>query len=160
MSTAQLLILAALSGASLAWGCAASEAAPEKVVRQPPMDAARLLSRCERLENDPDVTSWSCGKLTVVQTMVEAASEREVAMAFDGFAASFGAGDARRVDSTYVRGGHAAMRLEGKGPRGEPIEAQMVAVAVGNGVRLVTCSTKDAWTPCAPVVAHLVQHSP
>lgn len=157
MTTAHRLIFVVSSAASLL-ACGA----PAKVAQAPvPPDVVTLLARCERLE-DPDLRSWHCGGLTAVETVVSSASERELALAFEHFAARFGGDRPRRVDSAYVRGEarHTAIRLEGEGPRGEQVEAQMVAVVEGDGVRLVTCSTRDAAAACAPVVAHLVEHTP
>ncbi len=122
-----------------------------------------MLARCER-SVDHDVTSWSCDGLTAVDAVVLHATEKDIASAFEGFAATFGAEAARRVDSVYHKGNarHATMRIEGQGPEGSRVEAQMVAVQIGDGVHLVTCSSKPRpfaareAPACAPVVEHLV----
>jgi molybdate transport system substrate-binding protein len=44
--------------------------------------------------------------------------------------------------------------------KGAPQEAQMVAIAIGGGFRLVTCATKDVRTPCGPVMETLVLELP
>lgn len=131
-----------------------------------PLDGAagaRMLARCERTA-DRDVTSWSCDGLTAVDAIVLHATEKDVASAFEGFAATFGGEGARRVDSFFHKGNarHVTMRIEGQGPEGRGVEAQMVAVQVGEGVHLVTCSSKARpfsareAPACAPVVEHLV----
>lgn len=121
-----------------------------------------MLARCVQDQSDLEITSWQCpgagGGLTVVESVLAAVGDRDLELAFDGFARSFGGAAPRRVDSSYAAGNahHTAMRLEGSGEPGGLVEAQMVAVAVGGGLRLVTCSTKDPKLSCAPVMAHLV----
>ncbi len=118
---------------------------------------ADVLSHCAADAHELDVRAWSCERLTAVETFVESASEHDVAQAIDGFAASFPANSPKRVDSVYAVGNarHTWVRLEGTSSRGEPVEAQMVAVAMGPSVRLVTCSSHGDAT-CGPVVAQLV----
>lgn len=139
--------------------CGASAPPPARS----PSNGAQLLARCARDASPPQaaeqVTSWSCEDLTAVETLVLSASDQDIALAFDGFAANFPGHGVKRVDAKYIQGDtrRTAMRLEGNGPSGETIEAQMVAVAIGNGVRLVTCSSKDRRSPCGPVIEMLVQ---
>lgn len=116
-----------------------------------------MLARCERDERDMDVRAFYCGGLTAVETVVLSASDRDVVIAFDQFAASFSGESPKRVDSVYTSGESRQtwMRLEGT-QNGRPLEAQMVAVVQGEGVRLVTCSTRDETAPCGPVVSSLV----
>lgn len=128
----------------------------------PVSDGEQLLARCTQEDSPPHadehVTSWSCANLTAVETLVLSASDQDIALAFDGFAANFSGQAVKRVDAKYIQGDtrRTAMRLEGHGPTGQAIEAQMVAVAIGNGVRLITCSSKDAASPCGPVIEMLV----
>lgn len=120
-----------------------------------------MLARCQKETQDADVTAFHCGSLTAVETIVLSASEREVSVAFDQFAAAFSGPTTRRIDSVYTAGDarHTWMRLERSSTAG-PLEAQMVAVATGGGVRLVTCSTRDPKSPCGPVVSSLVHGRP
>lgn len=139
-------------------GCAAAPPPNDTKV----LDAGdSLLARCQKDTQDADVTAFRCGSLTAVETIVLSASEREVGIAFDQFAASFSGPTTRRIDSVYAAGDarHTWMRLERSGTSG-PLEAQMVAVATGGGVRLVTCSTRDPKVPCGPVVSSLVHGRP
>lgn len=121
-----------------------------------------MLAKCVQDQSDPEITSWQCagasGGLTVVESVLESVGDRDLELAFEGFARSFGGATPRRVDSSYAAGNthHTAMRLEGSGEPGALVEAQMVAVAIGGGVRLVTCSTKDPKLSCTPVMSHLV----
>jgi hypothetical protein len=135
-------------------GCAASPppAAPDVLAT-----GDSILAGCEKDESDEDVRAYYCGQLTAVEAVVLSASEHDLDIAFERFAASFSGSSPRRVDSVYSSGEarHTWMRLEGTGDRGT-LEAQMVAVELGGGVRLVTCSTRDAKTPCGPVVSSLV----
>lgn len=139
--------------AATTFACGGTAAPPPP----PAPDAEQLLARCAREANE-EVTSWSCANLTAVETLVLSASEQDIALAFDGFAANFSGQAVKRVDAKYIQGDtrHTAMRLEGHGPGGQTLEAQMVAVAIGNGVRLVTCSSKDSRSPCGPVIELLV----
>lgn len=134
----------------------------------PTHDVGMLLDRCQEQRDSPDVTAWTCGDLTAVEAVVLSATDREISMAFEDFASNFGGRDVRRVDSAYAKGDtrHTTMRLEGRGKKGESLEAQMVAVVVGRGVRLVTCSDKigtgqqdvlPAKPTCGEVITHLVQ---
>lgn len=135
-------------------GCAAEALPPPR-----PADA---LAGCLEERQSEDVTAWTCGPLTVVETLVLDASPEDVALAFDGFARNFGGVAPKRLDSTYAAGEarHKAVKLESMTESGEPTEAQMIAVAVGSGYRLVTCATKDARRPCGPVMASLVLELP
>lgn len=128
----------------------------------PPAAPTGLLSHCIEERPSEDVTSWTCGSLTAVETLVLSASSAEVEMAFDGFAANFGGKSVKRLDAAYSAGEarHAAMSLEGVDEKGAPQEAQMVAIAIGGGFRLVTCATKDVSTPCGPVMETLVLELP
>lgn len=131
------------------------------------LDAEAMLSRCDHQQDAEDVTSWRCGELLAIEAVVLPANDRDIKLAFDDFAATFGGASVRRVDSIYTKGDSrvSAMRLEGEGPNGEALEAQMVAVMVGSGVRMVTCSNRSTSTrrpvgevsaSCGAVVAHLV----
>jgi hypothetical protein len=139
---------------ALASGCGGAEAGPS---------AARgdvdPLSRCAETREGSDFRSWSCGDhLTAIETWVEVASDRDVKLAIDGFAATFPAASPKRVDSIWAVGNarHTWVRLEGTSNRGQPLEAQMVAVEMGEGVRLVTCQAQGPEEACGPVVAKLV----
>ena len=130
------------------------------VARSPRTNAVAedALAGCLTDRSDPAVTTWTCGsELVLVESWVPSASERELADAFDGFAASLGE-TPRRVDSVYAVGGarHTAMRLEGSGQPGALVDAQMVAIATGSGVRLVTCSNKDPKRSCGAATSGLV----
>ncbi|NUP08789.1 MAG: hypothetical protein HOW73_22300 [Polyangiaceae bacterium] len=132
-------------------------------------DGALLLDACQQQRESPEVTAWYCGDLTAIEAVVLSATDREVALAFDEFAANFAGKSVKRVDSEYAKGEarHKTMRLEGQGRAGESLEGEMVAVSIGNGVRLVTCSnrtdpakprghTVPATPSCGAVVSHLV----
>lgn len=133
----------------------------------PPAEPSKLaegdfmLANCHEEKQDADVRAFHCGKLTAVETLVLSASDHDLHSAFDQFAATFSGPTTRRVDSVYTAGDarHTWMRLEQNGDSG-PVEAQMVAVATGGGVRLVTCSTRDPKAPCGPVVTSLVHGRP
>jgi hypothetical protein len=154
------MVLRAFLTLSMLLGCAACSRVG-RVPVAPETDGARFLARCERQRADPDVTSWNCGNLTAVEAVVSTASDRDVTAAFDGFAATFGGDGSRRVDSNYASGAahHTAMRIEGRAASGEAVEARMVAVRIGGGVRLYTCSSR-ASDECGPVLEHLVQGVP
>lgn len=133
----------------------------------PTSDAGSWLDACQEVREAPDVTAFHCGDLTAVEAVVLSTTDREIAFAFDEFEANFGGSGVRRVDSEYAKGDarHRIMRLEGKGPRGEVIDAQMAAISVGHGARLVTCSdrrpvARDPQLPsgpsCQEIVAFLV----
>ncbi|NUO53857.1 MAG: hypothetical protein HOV80_33860 [Polyangiaceae bacterium] len=135
-------------------GCAAASPAETPEVLEV---GDSMLARCERNDQDVDVRAFYCGGLTAVETVVLSASDRDVVIAFEQFAASFSGASPKRIDSVYTAGEarHTWMRLEGT-QDGRPLEAQMVAVAQGGGVRLVTCSTRDETAPCGPIVSSLV----
>ena len=135
-------------------GCAEPPKAPEAPTLS--------LTNCAEERPSQDVTAWSCGPLTAVETLIIDASPDDIAMAFDGFAANFGGKTPKRIDSLYHTGErrHSAMRLEGLTESGAPQEAQMVAVSIGSGYRLVTCATKDLQTPCGPIISALVLELP
>ena len=137
---------------SALFGCAAG---PEAVA---PRDGETMLAECQESEPAPDVRAWECRDLTAVETLVLAAEPRDLELAFDGFAARFGGPHPRRIDSVYTRGDtrHVAMRLEGDGTLGAIVDAQMVAIAIGGGFKVVTCSSKAAAKPCGPVIELLV----
>lgn len=143
----------------LALALTACAAAPDRA--QAPRSVG-VLDGCAIQREADEVTSVRCGDLLAVEAVVLSATEQEVAAAFDEFASSFGAVRApRRVESEYVKGDarHRSMRLEGDDRTGAPLEAQMLAVMVGSGARLVTCSARvhAAGSPsCAEVVAELV----
>jgi hypothetical protein len=143
-------------GGLLLAGCGSGEVAPARAPSELAV-GAEFLAHCPADASELDVRAWSCDRLTAVETFVESASDRDVAQAIDGFAASFPANSPRRVDSVYAVGNarHTWVRLEGTTSRGEPVEAQMVAVAMGPSVRLVTCSSHGD-VACGPVVAELV----
>jgi hypothetical protein len=151
-----------LVGCLVGAGCAGG---PEPASRDASFETGEsMLDRCAREDLAPpterggDVRAYHCGELTLVEAVVLSASERDVAIAFDEFAAAFAGETPKRVDSVYTSGDarHTWMRLEGKTTSGAAVEAQMVAVVRAGGVRLVTCSTKSAQAPCGPVVASLV----
>ncbi|MBK6517468.1 MAG: hypothetical protein IPM79_10400 [Polyangiaceae bacterium] len=149
------LVLFALVAPALA-GCAGGgQSAP------PPREAG-LLDACVVQREADEVTSVRCGELLAVEALVLSATEQEIAAAFDDFAVSFGgAGVPRRVESEYAKGDarYKTMRLEGTDRAGAPLEAQMVAVLVGNGARLVTCSSKAAVAgapTCGDVISELM----
>lgn len=145
--------LALWAGLALAsFGCAEPSKTPDAV------ETTMSLADCAEDRQSQDVTSWSCGPLTAVEALILDASSDDIAMAFDGFAANFGGKAPKRIDSVYHAGErrHAAMRLEGVSDAGAEQEAQMVAVSIGSGYRLVTCTTKDVSSPCGPVVSALV----
>ncbi len=145
----QYLALAVFVGL-LSSGCAEPPKAPES----PTMS----LADCAEERQSQDVTSWTCGPLTAVETLILDASTEDIAMAFDGFAVNFGGRTPKRIDSIYHTGErrHAAMRLEGLTDSGAQQEAHMVAVSIGSGYRLVTCATKDLQAPCGPIMNALV----
>ncbi|MFO0552620.1 MAG: hypothetical protein U0271_29790 [Polyangiaceae bacterium] len=123
-------------------------------------DGAAILGACTELHPSEDVSSWECGHgVTAVEAFVNSASEREISIAFDEFAQSFGVAGARRVDSLYTSGNtrNLAVRIDADAASGEFLDAQMVAVTMGRGVRLVTCSSRDRAAPCSPLIAALVQ---
>jgi len=123
-----------------------------------PTTSGDPLSHCAETAEESDVRSWSCGELTAVEAIVASASDDDVKHAIDGFAARFPGTSPRRVDSIWAVGDsrHTWVRLEGTSNRGEPVEAQMVAVESGPSVRMVTCSTHGSDQSCGPVVARLV----
>lgn len=123
-----------------------------------PQDGESVLADCQESAPAPDVRAWECPDLTAVETIVLSAEQADIALAFDGFAARFGGDHPRRVDSVYTRGDtrHVAMRLEGNGKTGGIVDAQIVAISVGGGFKLVTCSSKDQKSPCGPVIDTLV----
>ncbi len=123
-----------------------------------PRDGESMLADCQESVPAPDVRAWECRDLTAVETLVLAAEPRDLELAFDGFAARFGGEHPRRIDSVYTRGDsrHVIMRLEGDGSLGAVVDAQMVAIAIGGGFKLVTCSSKAASKPCGPVIDLLV----
>lgn len=146
------LALCALVSGSIGAGCA------DPPVPVAPRDGESMLAECLESEPAPDVRAWECRDLTAVETVVLSAEPRDLQLAFDGFAARFGGEHPRRIDSVYTRGDtrHVAMRLEGDGSLGAVVDAQMVAVAIGSGFKLVTCSSKAADKPCGPIIDLLV----
>lgn len=139
----------------VSFGCAA---APPSA----PAEPTASLADCAEERPSQDITSWTCGPLTAVETLVLDASADDVARAFDGFAANFGGKTPKRIDAVYHAGDkrHVSMRLEGFDDAGAPKEAQMIAVSIGSGVRLVSCATKDVATPCGPIMSALVLELP
>lgn len=123
-----------------------------------PRDGQSMLADCQESVPAPDVRAWECRDLTAVETLVLSAEPRDLELAFDGFAARFGGEHPRRIDSVYTRGDtrHVVMRLEGDGALGAVVDAQMVAIAIGGGFKLVTCSSKAVSKPCGPVIDLLV----
>ncbi len=145
------LLLAALLGLG-APACSPPAVAPTTTLES-------TLADCTELQPAPEVRSWECGGLVAVETLVLSVEARDLELAFDGFEQSFGGKSPRRIDSVYTAGDakHTAMRLEGQSEQGAPVEAHMVAVSLGDGVKLVTCSSKDPAKSCGPVIAELVQ---
>lgn len=137
------------------WALVGCVAGPEPVAVR---DGESMLAECQESVPAPDVRAWECRDLTAVETVVLSAEPRDLELAFDGFAARFGGEHPRRIDSVYTRGDtrHVAMRLEGDGSLGAVVDAQMVAISIGGGFKLVTCSSKAADKPCGPVIELLV----
>ena len=140
----------------LASGAALGACTPGPVAAPAAPAGGPTLAHCEEERQDADVRSFHCGGLTAVETTLLSATDHDVGVAFDQFAAAFSGPSTRRVDSVYTAGAERQtwMRLERATPRGA-LEAQMVAVATGGGVRLVTCSTRDPKVQCGPVVSSL-----
>src|SRR5688572_31550944 len=82
-------------GAAILLALVAGCGRPASVAVTPP-DAGMVLDRCQEQRESPEVTAWHCGDLTAIEAVVLAASEREIAMAFDDFASNFGGTNVRR----------------------------------------------------------------